>query len=129
MDFKLGSIHLYSRNKERLIDFLSTLFELDAPEYGDGIKIPRENFSFTIKECDGSQDFSQKENVTVPWLEFSLQSKKELEDLHKRIEFYHYCQGRDDEEDQNDDSGLSWEGEDALNIKDPDGRFWKFSLN
>ncbi|MCO4795146.1 MAG: hypothetical protein KC493_15625 [Bacteriovoracaceae bacterium] len=115
---ELGKVILYSKNKEKLAQLMSEVFDGDILPVDNGIGIDGENIKLLLL------DHPKRSLVPSSILDFYLDTKEELLELENKLNFYSYRHGQDlgitYEKIENED--LSY-----LLIKDFDNREWKFS--
>lgn len=122
----LNQIVLHTRNVPTLTAFLSDLLEMEIIQEpgNDSVLLKQENYQFLILESSADQLFA-KETKRDIWLDFSLDSLEELENLLQKIKFQQYRHGESGEDViklQKDDSFCFFV------INDPDGRALRFSF-
>lgn len=131
MGLIVGHLNLYSQKPKELAQFFSELLDLDiVPEKGgDGIWVQGSTVKLFITQASAEQLF-HKAGERDLMVEFSLATQTELEDLLHKVQFMSYRKIGDDARQKAAPSKaqLSKVGNQIFfNVKDPDGRRWKFS--
>lgn len=125
MGLYFGQLALYSKNVNELAAFLSELLEAELRPAENAVRLIHGHFTMIIFEEPRSG--ATNNNMMV---DFFLESKEELEELHQKAQFFTY-RLRPTESQQSIENIVS-------NIKnlnvisyffvtDTDGRKWKFS--
>lgn len=129
MGLKVSHINLFSPKPQELSQFFSELLDMDITpdKSGDGIWVENEYLRLFIGSSNADQLFHTGGERDV-LLEFSLDSQEELEDLLHKVHFLSYRQAGEKVAKATPKAKLSRVGDKVFfNLKDPDGRRWKFS--
>jgi hypothetical protein len=130
MGLKVSHINLYSPKPKELAQFFSELLDMDITpdKSGDGIWVSNEFLKLFIGTSNADQLFHREGERDI-LLEFGLDSLTEIEDLLHKVQFISYRQAGEKAAKTTPKTKLSRIGGKVFfNIKDPDGRRWKFSF-
>lgn len=133
MGLIVGHLNLYSQKPKELAQFFSELLDLDLipDKGGDGIWVQGPTLKLFISQANAEQLF-HKSGERDLMVEFTMQSLSELEDLLHKVQFMSYHKIGDDSRQKATPpkAQLSKVGSKVFfNLKDPDGRRWKFSFS
>lgn len=116
MDYFCGPLTLYTRDKIRLIDFLSDVFEFDVDTQSDLIS----GGTYSLQVVESPNDSIVK-SEGISFL-FELKNSNELEEIVNKFNFFLYRNiGRPHAFEQ-----INLKKESEISIRDLDGREWKF---
>jgi len=122
----LTNIVLNTTDKRKLSNYISEIFDKPIVILNNQYSINMEGIKFIFKQVEGEIDQSDFEHTQ---LEFSVDSLEALEDLLKKVQFYHYRlnagekTARDfDIPDIHGDCDIHY-----FEVADTDNRKWKFS--
>lgn len=130
MSLLVGHLHLYSQKPTELAHFFSELLDMDIvpDQKGGGIWLKNSDLTLFVDQASAEQLF-HKGGERDMMVEFQMSSLNELEDLLHKVQFIGYRQG-DGEVAQGPKVKLSRIADKVFfNLKDPDGRRWKFSFS
>lgn len=116
---KLRQIVVYSQMKEKMVSFLSDLFELDIIPAGDGVVLSGEDLQFLIVHLDKKQNFHES-----LLLDFECDDLDDLESFWQRVKFHLY---RHQFKEENLEAIQSFGKRHGFYFQDGEGRKWKFS--
>jgi len=122
----LTNIVLNTTDKRKLSNYISEIFDKPIVILNNQYSINMDGLKFIFKQVEGVIDQSDFEHTQ---LEFSVDSLEALEDLLKKVQFYHYRLNagekteRDFEiPDIHGDCDIHY-----FEVADTDNRKWKFS--
>ena len=122
----LTNIVLNTTDKRKLSNYISEIFDKPIAILNNQYSINMDGLKFIFKQVEGEIDQSDFEHTQ---LEFSVDSLEALEDLLKKVQFYHYRLNagekteRDFEiPDIHGDCDIHY-----FEVADTDNRKWKFS--
>ncbi len=128
MSLLVGHLNLYSQKPQELAQFFSELLDMDISpdEKGGGIWLKNTDLTLFVDQASAEQLF-HKGGERDMMVEFNLGTLTELEDLLHKVQFISYRHGEGDMA-KAPKAKLSKVGDKVFfNLKDPDGRRWKFS--
>ncbi len=117
MAISFGQIYLHSFSPEKLFAFLSFLLDIEAKDFEtktDIIKFDFQDIEFVILPSEN------KRLSRTKYFSLSVDSEKELDDLKKNVEFFHYK--------EMDSKFTLTVKERLLEFSDPDGRIWQVEV-
>jgi hypothetical protein len=124
MAMKLGQVVLFSRARDRLVNFLTELFDLELQDVSDGLMLKNQFTQFLVVEADKSQLLATNGDMI---LDFFVDSREELETFLQKAEFCFYRQGPNNDHIKRPTINYA-EGIFYFYLRDPDGRRWSFSF-
>lgn len=131
MGLHVSHINLYSQKPQELASFFSELLDMDIrPDGGgDGIWVENSDLRLFVTQASADQLFHKGGERDLQ-LEFKLDTLDELEDLLHKVQFLSYRQQVNEDTKSVPKAKLSKVKDKVFfNIKDPDGRRWKFSFS
>lgn len=131
MSLLVSHINLYSQRPQELANFFSELLDMDIKpdEAGEGIWVSNKDLVLYVSQASAEQLFHKGGERDIQ-LEFKLDTLNELEDLLHKIQFLSYRQNTNEEAKALPKAKLSKVKDKVFfNLKDPDGRRWKFSFS
>lgn len=131
MSLLVSHINLYTQRPQELANFFSELLDMDIrPDSGgEGIWVENSDLKLYVAQATADQLFHKGGERDIQ-LEFKLSTLEELEDLLHKIQFLSYRQNTAEEVKSLPKAKLSKVKDKVFfNIKDPDGRRWKFSFS
>ena len=131
MSLLVSHINLYSQRPQELANFFSELLDMDIKpdEAGEGIWVSNNDLVLYVSQASAEQLFHKGGERDIQ-LEFKLDTLNELEDLLHKIQFLSYRQNTNEESKSLPKAKLSKVKDKVFfNLKDPDGRRWKFSFS
>ncbi|MCF8059641.1 MAG: hypothetical protein K9K67_10110 [Bacteriovoracaceae bacterium] len=131
MGLFVSHLNLYSQRPKDIAHFFSDLLDMDiSPDKGgEGIWVQNSDLKLFIGQASADQLFHKGGERDLQ-VEFKLDTLEELEDLLHKVHFLSYRQTTTEEGAKKTlKAKLSKVGNKVFfNIKDPDGRRWKFSF-
>ena len=139
MGLHVSHINLYTQKPQELAHFFSELLDMDIRpgEGGEGIWVENSDLKLYVTQASATQLFHKGGERDLQ-LEFKLDNLNELEDLLQKVQFLSYRQNTS----QHPSDEEKAEGKAVpkvklskvkdkvfFNLKDPDGRRWKFSYS
>ena len=94
MSLKFNHTVIYSKNKEKLSSYLSELLEASIHRIEEEIEIRTKDFHLVI--CDESDESGIRDDFKSAF-HFHISSKKELDEMLKKVQFIRFRQGRNNE--------------------------------
>jgi len=131
MGLKVSHINIFSPKPNEVSHFFSELLDMDiTPEKsGDGIWVENDFLKLFVGNANADQLFHTSGERDI-FLEITMDTLNELEDLVHKVQFLDYRRLSEKDERPSGKAKLSKVGEKIFfNLKDPDGRKWKFSYN
>jgi len=117
MNYQIGTVTLHSRDKNRMLDFLSDVMEFDVDQSNNSVT--HGPFIFQVNE--GAISSSGVEFT------FSLKSEEDLQEILRKYHFFHYRKpGNDLFVEKLQMSEVDCKK--ILTIEDIDQRKWRFEL-
>jgi len=122
MSYELAPVVLYSQDRNRMLNFLSDVFEFEVNEvdYSVSVASLSEIISFKIE----NQTHNTNSNISPIEFNFKLQSVIDLKELENKFNFFIYR--RNEPGLFEEMSHLDSENETAIVFYDIDRRPWRF---